>query len=401
MKQLKNVLKLLTGFMVLVAFFGLTACSEQQQAPQAEVKKEEKQVIVWKLAQTWGSGFPIFGDAVIKMADMVKAMSNGEMEIRIDSANKHKAAFGILDMVNAGQYEMGHSASYYWKGKDPSTMYFTTMPFGMIAPEQYAWFYYGGGMELMKKVYDKHGVYAFPGGNTSNQMGGWFRKEIKTLDDFNGLKMRIPGFAGEVLSKLGVVVTNIPPGELYTALDRGTIDALEWVGPSLDLNMGFQKIAPYYYTGWHEPATELQYLVNKGKFDALPKHLQEILTIAMEFSAYDMYARSYHESAVNWASIEKEYPEVKIRTFSPQIIAAMKKANAELLAEASASDPVFKEIFDSQTAYMKMARKWTEISDYAYLKDNLEESEPGSRHKPGARLLQAKGPYALETGKNI
>ncbi len=372
MKQLKHYGKLLTGFMVLVAFMGLTACSEQQQAPQAEAKKEEKQVIVWKLAQTWGTGFPIFGDAVIKMADMVKAMSNGEMEIRIDSSNKHKAAFGILDMVNAGQYEMGHSASYYWKGKDPSTMFFTTMPFGMIAPEQYAWFYYGGGMELMKKVYDKHGVYSFPGGNTSNQMGGWFRKEINTLDDFKGLKMRIPGFAGEVLSKLGVVVTNIPPGELYTALDRGTIDALEWVGPSLDLNMGFQKIAPYYYTGWHEPATELQFLVNKAKFDELPKHLQEILTIAMEFAAYDMYARSYHESAVNWASIEKEYPEVKIRTFSPKIIAAMKKANDELLAEASASDPTFKEILDSQRAYMKMARKWTAISDYAYLKDNLE-----------------------------
>jgi TRAP-type mannitol/chloroaromatic compound transport system substrate-binding protein len=372
MKHLKHFLKLLTGFMVLVAFLGLTACGEQQQAPQAAAKKEEKEVIVWKLAQTWGTGFPIFGDAVIKMADMVKAMSNGEMEIRIDSSNKHKAAFGILDMVNAGQYEMGHSASYYWKGKDANTMFFTTMPFGMIAPEQYAWFYYGGGMELMKKVYDKHGVYSFPGGNTGNQMGGWFRKEINTLDDLKGLKMRIPGFAGEVLSKLGVVVTNIPPGELYTALDRGTIDALEWVGPSLDLNMGFQKIAPYYYTGWHEPATELQFLVNKAKFDGLPKHLQEILTIAMQYAAYDMYARSYHESAVNWASIEKEYPDVKIRTFSPKIIAAMKKSNDELLAEAAAKDATFKEILDSQRAYMKMARKWTAISDYAYLKDNLE-----------------------------
>ncbi len=377
MKQLKNYIRLLMTLTVLLAFMGLTACGEkqqaaQQQAAQPQAQPAEKEVIVWKLAQTWGSGFPIFGDAVIKMADMVNAMSGGEMEIRIDSANKHKAAFGILDMVNAGQYEMGHSASYYWKGKDASTMFFTTMPFGMIAPEQYAWFYYGGGMELMQKVYDKHGVYSFPGGNTGNQMGGWFRKEINTLDDLQGLKMRIPGFAGEVLSKLGVVVTNIPPGELYTALDRGTIDALEWVGPSLDLNMGFQKIAPYYYTGWHEPATELQFMVNKAKFDALPAHLQEILKIAMEYAAYDMYARSYHESAVNWAAIEKDYPEVKIRTFSAEIISAMKQANQELLDEAAAADPTFKEIYDSQVAYMKMARKWTEISDYAYLKDNLE-----------------------------
>jgi TRAP-type mannitol/chloroaromatic compound transport system substrate-binding protein len=372
MKHLKHATKLLTGMVMLGSFLALNACAEKQQAAAPEAAPAQKEAIVWKLAQTWGTGFPIFGDAVINMAEMVKEMSGGELEIRIDSANKHKAAFGILDMVNAGQYEMGHSASYYWKGKDPSTMFFSTMPFGMIAPEQYAWFYYGGGMDLMKKVYDKHGVYAFPGGNTGNQMGGWFRKEINTLEDLNGLKMRVPGFAGEILSKLGVVVTNIAPGELYTALERGTIDALEWVGPSLDLNMGFQKIAPYYYTGWHEPATELQFMVNKAAFDSLPPHLQKILTIAMQYAAYDMYARSYHDSAVNWASIENEYPEVKIRTFSPEIIAAMKRINQELLAESAAADPMFAEILDSQNAYMKMARKWTEISDYAYLKDNLE-----------------------------
>ncbi len=326
----------------------------------------------WKLAQTWGTGFPIFGDAVIKMADMVKEMSNGEMEIRIDSSNKHKAAFGILDMVKAGQYEMGHSASYYWKGKDRNTLFFTTMPFGMIAPEQYAWFYYGGGMELMKEVYDRHGVYSYPGGNTSNQMGGWFQKEIKSLADLKGLKMRIPGFAGEVLAKLGVVVTNIAPGELYTALDRGTIDALEWVGPSLDLNMGFHKIAPYYYTGWHEPATELQFMVNSKKFDALPKHLQAIVETAMKLAAYDMYARSYNDSAENWDKIAADYPNVKIKTFPKEVIAAMKAENDKLLKETASKDPVFKKIYDAQTAYMKKARRWTEISDYAYLKDNLE-----------------------------
>src|SRR6056300_697865 len=253
MKQKKKALKLRAGFVALVSVLALSACGEKQQAAAPAESKVEKEVIVWKLAQTWGTGFPIFGDAVIKMADLVKEMSGGELEIRIDSANKHKAALGILDMVNAGQYEMGHSASYYWKGKDPNTMCFSTMPFGMIAPEQYAWFYYGGGMELMQKVYDEHGVYSFPGGNTGNQMGGWFRKEINTLEDLQGLKMRVPGFAGEVLSKLGAKPINIPSGELYTTLERNTIDALEWVGPGLDFRMGFHKIAPYYYTGWHEP----------------------------------------------------------------------------------------------------------------------------------------------------
>ena len=337
-------------------------------APKAEAAPKYR----WKLAMTWPTNFPIFGDAVLNMAKMVNEMSNGEMEIRIDSKNKHKAPLGILDMVKAGQYQMGHSASYYWKGKDMNTLFFTTMPFGMIAPEQYAWFYYGGGMELMKDVYDKHGVYSYPGGNTGNQMGGWFQKEINSLDDLKGLKMRIPGFAGEVLSQLGVVVTNIPAGELYTALDRGTIDALEWVGPSLDLNMGFHKIAPYYYTGWHEPATELQFMVNQKAFDKLPKHLQKIVEVAMELAAYDMYARSYNDSAVNLDKITKEYPNIKIKTFPKDVIAAMKAANEQLLEKYSAKDPEFKKIHDAQTAYMKMARRWTEISDYAYLKDNLE-----------------------------
>ncbi len=325
----------------------------------------------WKLAMTWPTHFPIVGDAVLTMADMVKAMSYGDMEIRVDSKNKHKAPFGVLDMVKAGQYEMGHSASYYWKGKDINTLFFTTMPFGMTAPEQFAWFYYGGGVELMKKVYDKHGVYSFLGGNTGNQMGGWFKKEIKSEKDLKGLKMRIPGFAGEVLAKLGVVVTNIPAGELYTALDRGTIDALEWVGPSLDLNMGFHKIAPFYYTGWHEPATELQFLVNKKKMDALPKHLQAIVETAMKYAAYDMYARSYHDSAVNWAKIQAEYPNIKIRTFPADIIAKMKVENEKLLQATAAKNAQFKEIYEAQKAYMKNVREWTRISDFAYLKDNL------------------------------
>ncbi|MCF6178471.1 MAG: TRAP transporter substrate-binding protein [Geopsychrobacter sp.] len=340
-------------------------------APEAQAA--DQKVYHWRLAMTWPTNFPIFGDAVKKMATMVKTMSNGRLLIRIYSKNKHKAPFGIFDMVRAGQYDMGHSASYYWKGKDPNTMFFTTMPFGMIAPEQYAWFYYGDGMKLMQEVYGKYGLYSFPGGNTGNQMGGWFRKEIKSSADLKGLKMRIPGFAGEVMSKLGVVVTNIAAGELYTALDRGTIDALEWVGPSLDLNMGFNKIAPFYYTGWHEPATELQFMVNQKKFDSLPADLQEILRVAMQYAAYDMYARSYNDSAVNWAKIQKDYPNIKVRTFPKEIIAKLKAENKKLLDEKAATNPLFKKILDSQRAYQKIAREWTRISDYAYLKDNLED----------------------------
>ena len=320
-----------------------------------------------KMAETWPTNFPIFGDAPRNMAAMAEKMSNGRLKITIDSKNKHKAPLGIFDMVRAGQYDLGHSASYYWKGKVPNTLYFTTMPFGMTAPEQYSWFYYGGGMELMQKVYDKYNLLSFPGGNTGNQMGGWFQKEINSLDDLKGLKMRIPGFAGEVIAKLGAKPTNIPPGELYTSLERRTIDALEWVGPSLDLRMGFHKIAPYYYTGWHEPGTELQSLVNKRTWKKLPADLQEILRVAMRTAAYDMYAQSYHESALNLEEIEKNYKNVQIKSFPEEVMTAMRKANTELLAEKAAKDPLAKEILDSQANYMKKVRRWTEISDKAYL----------------------------------
>ena len=305
------------------------------------------------------------------MATLVETMSDGKFTIRIDASNKHKAALGILDMVKGGQYDMGHSASYYWKGKDIDTLPFTTMPFGMTTPEQYAWFYYGGGMELMKKAYAKHGVLSFPGGNTGNQMGGWFRKEINTVADLQGLKMRVPGFAGEVMAKLGLSVTNIAPGELYTSLERGTIDALEWVGPGMDISMGFHKIAPYYYTGWHEPATELQFLVNEKSFEKLPKDYQQILLTAMRVSAYDMYIQNYDMSAKAWSTMLTEFPDIKVKTFPKDVMDAMKKANADLLEEVKKESPIVKEVLESQEAYQKQARKWTEMSDFLYLKDNL------------------------------
>jgi TRAP-type mannitol/chloroaromatic compound transport system substrate-binding protein len=320
-----------------------------------------------KLAETWGPNFPIFGDASKNMAAMAEKMSNGRLQIVIHSSNKHKSPFGIFDMVKSGQYDMGHSASYYWKGKVPASMYFTTMPFGMIAPEQYAWFYYGGGMELMDELYAQYNLMSFPGGNTANQMGGWFQKEINSVDDLQGLKMRIPGFAGEVLASLGAKPTNIPPGELYTALDRGTIDALEWVGPSLDLRMGFHKIAPFYYTGWHEPGAELQFLINRKKFNALPADLQEILRVSMKAASYDMYAQSMHESGKNWSTMTEEFPNIKVKTFPDEVIAALKVANEALLKESAANDPFAAKVLSSQREYLAKIRQWTNMSDKAYL----------------------------------
>lgn len=352
-------------FMLLLSAVLLVACGEEAVNNQESTAKQE--TIKWRLAETWPTNFPIFGDAAKQMVQNIKEMSGGRLVITIDSKNKHKAALGIFDFVKSGQYQMGHSASYYWKGKDINTLFFTTMPLGMITAEQYAWYYYGGGEELAKKVYDKHGIMSFPGGNTGNQMGGWFKKEINSVDDLKGLKMRIPGFAGDVLAKLGAKPTNIPPGELYTALERNTIDALEWVGPSLDLRMGFHKIAPFYYTGWHEPATELQFMINKKAFEKLPADLQAIVKIAVKEAAFQVTAQSYHESAVNWDTMKSEYPNIQVKSFPEPVMTALKKANTELLAEFEAKGGLTAEIIKSQRDYMKKARTWTNISDKAYL----------------------------------
>jgi TRAP-type mannitol/chloroaromatic compound transport system substrate-binding protein len=330
-----------------------------------------EKVYKFTMATTWGETVSPLFDTAQNMADMANKMSNGRIEIKIDSANKHKAPLGILDMVKGGQYDMGHSASYYWKGKDINTLPFTSMPFGLTSPEQYAWFYRGGGMELMKKVYDKHGVLSFPGGSTGVQMGGWFKKEINTLEDLKGLKMRIPGFAGEIMAKLGVQVTNLAPGELYTSLERGTIDALEWVGPSMDIGMGFHKIAPYYYTGWHEPASEMHFIINTKKFEKLPDDLKEIMLNAIRLSAYDMYIQNYDMNATAWQQMKAGYPNIQIKTLPKAIMDEMKKVNKELRNEMGAKSPLLKEVLDSQDAYMKKVREWTIISDYLYLKDNL------------------------------
>ncbi|WP_221798455.1 TRAP transporter substrate-binding protein [Oceanobacter mangrovi] len=320
-----------------------------------------------KLAETWAAGTPILGDASKNMAKLAEEMSNGRLQIQIDSANKHKAPFGVFDMVRSGQYDLGHSTSYYWKGKVPNTLFFSSMPFGMMTTEQYAWFYRGDGMKLMQEVYAPFNLLSFPGGNSDIQMGGWFKKEINSLDDLQGLKMRIPGFAGEIFARVGASPVNIAPGEMAMALERGTIDALEWVGPAFDLRMGFQKIAPYYYTAWHEPGSETQFLVNKQKWESLPQDLRVILETAFRVAAFDMYVQAIDANAVAWEAMLKDNPDIKVRDLPKPVMDAMRKANDELLAEMTQKDELAKRIVESQAEYLKKVRAWTDISVKAYL----------------------------------
>ncbi len=328
-----------------------------------------------KLAHTWPKGFPIFATSVDDYAEMVGEMSDGRIEIKVDSRNKHKAAFGIFDFVKNGQYDIGQSASYYYGGKDPDTLFFTTMPFGMTALEQYAWFHEGGGLELANEVYAKHNIEVMTGGNTTMQMGGWFRDEIKSIEDLKGLKMRIPGFGGKVMAGVGAVPTNIPPGELYQALERGTIDALEWVGPSLDLRMGFHKIAPFYYTGWHEPSTELMYFFNKEKMDSLPAWASSILLNAAKLTGFNMTLQSQHESSENWAAMKSEYPNIEVKNFPPEVIEALRKSNNDLITAEESRSPLAAKIVASQSDYLKKVRRWTEIGDWSYLSNVANQAK--------------------------
>ncbi len=341
--------------------------NNKAEASKAKVDTKDKKV-VWKLAMTWPSTLTPLASPTHNLAKMVSDMTNGNFKIIVHGKEKHKAPLGILDFVKNKQYEIGHSGSYYWKGKDINTIWFTTIPFGMTMKEQYSWFYYGDGMRYMKKVYDKFGVLNFPGGNTGVQMGGWFKKEINTVEDLKGIKMRIPGLAGEVMAKLGVSVTNIPAGELYTSLDRGTIDALEWVGPGMDIKMGFHKVAPYYYTGWHEPASEMQFMVNKEAFDKLPKNYQNILITAMKASASDMYYENFHASSEAWAKMKTEFPNIKVKSFPQPVMQKMKDATDEVLNNYASKDKIFKAIYKNQKAYIKKARQWSKMGEYGYIK---------------------------------
>jgi TRAP-type mannitol/chloroaromatic compound transport system substrate-binding protein len=324
----------------------------------------------WKLAMTWPKTLTPLVTPPLQLAQKVKEMSGGNFIIKVDGKGKHKAPLGILNLVKSRQYQMGHTSSYYYKGLDMATALLTTIPFGMTTAEQHAWYYYGGGKELTKKVYDKFQIDSYPGGNTGVQMGGWFRKEIKSLEDLKGLKMRIPGMAGEIFSKLGVAVTNIPGGELYTALDMGTVDAVEWVAPSLDIKMGFHKIAPFYYTGWHEPASDMHFFVNQKAFAKLSKENQTILTTAIRAVSADMYSDNYYQNIVAWEKMKKEYPNIKVKTFPKEVLKAMKKANDQIMQEYGKQNALFKEIYNSQLAFMKKAREWTKISDYDFIKIN-------------------------------
>ena len=320
-----------------------------------------------KLAQSYEISMPVVGDAAKRVADLADQMSGGRLKISIDTPSKHKAAFAIYDLVSGGKYDMGYTAAYYYKDTNSANMLFTTVPFGMTKDEWSAWYYFGGGKQLAEKFYAKSGLKVFNVLNSGMQMGGWFKKEINSPEDLKGLKLRISGLGAEVMNRLGVAIATIPLNELQTALQMGTIDAVEWANPALDMDLGFYKVANYYYTGWQEPASEQQIVISLSAWERLPADLRAILDAAIAKVREQASNDAFYKNAILWDEMKKRYPNVQIRSFSPEIMRALRNATDEILAEESEKNPDFKEIWESQKAFLTKARTWTKMGDFTYI----------------------------------
>jgi len=249
----------------------------------------EKTQFKWKMVTSWPKNFPGLGVGAENLANLINILSNNRIKIKVFGANELIPPLEVFDFVSKGGAELGHSGAYYWKGKNPGCQFFSSVPFGLNAQEMNAWLYYGGGLKLWEKLYDPFNLIPKPAGNTGAQMGGWFNKEIKSLSDLQGLKMRIPGLGGEVLSRAGGVPVTLAGAEIFTALQTGIIDATEWVGPYNDRAFGLHKAAKYYYfPGWHEPGPTIECLVNKTAYNLLPPDLQLIVDTACKAINIDM-----------------------------------------------------------------------------------------------------------------
>lgn len=345
--------------------FAIRSCGGQNFAQDHSANIINRKKYKWKMVTTWPPNFPALGEGCTLFAEWVKEMSDGRMDIQVFGGGELVPALEAFNAVRGGAAEIGHGAGYYWKGVLPAAQFFASIPFGMNAQQMNAWLLSGGGQELWDEIYAEFNLVPFPGGNSGVQMGGWFNREINTIDDFKGLKMRIPGVGSSVLKKVGGAPVLIPGGELYTGLERGVIDATEWIGPYHDYKMGFHQIAKYYYTpGWHEAGTNLEFFINKEKFDKLPTDLQQILRTA----AYRVNHWVLSEfEAKNTLYLEKLIEEkVDIRRFSDDILARLRTINEEAIEEEIADDPLARKAYNSYDTFRKKTARWSELTEKVF-----------------------------------
>jgi TRAP-type mannitol/chloroaromatic compound transport system substrate-binding protein len=321
--------------------------------------------VQWRLASSFPRSLDtIFGAAEV-MAERVEAMTDGQFRIRVYPAGEIVPALQVLDAVQRGTVQVGQTASYYYIGKDPALAFDTCVPFGLTARQQAAWLLEGGGLELLNRRFADFDIVSVPGGNTGVQMGGWFSRPMLSLADLRGLKMRIPGMGGAVMERLGVATQTIAGGEIYTALERGAIDATDWVGPYDDEKLGFHKVAKvYHYPGWWEPGPSLSFYFHRQALDEIPAAYREILRAACAEAGVAMQTRY---DARNPAALQRiRESGVDVRPFTDDLMAGARAASRALLEEEAARDPGYREIYDSWEAFRKASFAWFATAEQAY-----------------------------------
>jgi len=353
-------------YISLAVLFLLAGCGQSGIEGGENTSLEQKQYN-WRLVTAWPKNYPGLGMAPERIADLVEEMSNGQMKITVYGAGEQVPAFGVFDAVSSGSHQMGHSGGYFWKGKVPAAQFFTGVPFGLTADEINAWTNRGGGLELWREIYEPFNIYPIPAGNTGTQMFGWFNKEINSLEDIKGLKMRIPGIGGEVLKRAGGIPVTLPGGELFTALQTGVIDATEWVGPYNDLTFGFQQTAKYYYyPGWHEPGSMLELLINKDAWDSLPKHLQVIIETASKAVNQDIldeYTARNNKALRELVDVHG----VELRRLPDDVIVEFKIIANEILEENASEDETVNKVYQSYLKFKNEVSEYHKVSEDAFV----------------------------------
>jgi TRAP-type mannitol/chloroaromatic compound transport system substrate-binding protein len=341
---------------------GLAAAATAVASPAIAQSMPE---LKWRLTSSYPRNLDALYGACELFTKAVSEATDHRFQITAFPSPEIVPGLQAADAVSAGNVEMAQTASYYYFGKDPTFAFGTAVPFGLNARMQTAWMLHGGGMELMNEFYQRFNIYGIPCGNTGCQMGGWFRREVRTPAELKGIKMRIGGFAGTVMEELGVQPTQIAGGELYQALERGTIDAAEWVGPYDDERLGLFTVAPvYYYPGWWEAGPMLHHFINLNKWNALPKAYQTVIRAASELAATWMLAKY---DAENPAALERLRAKgIQLRPFSQAIMEASYKAANEVFARTSAGNPTFKKVYDSMQAFRGSQYFWWQVAEYSY-----------------------------------
>lgn len=329
----------------------------------------------WKMVTTWPKNFPGLGYAAENFARYVNEMSAGRLTVQVYGAGEIVPALEVFDAVSGGVADAGHGAAYYWKGKLPSSVFFTAVPFGLNAQEMNGWLQYGGGLELWQEAYEPYNLVPMAGGSTGVQMAGWFNKEINSIEDLKGLKMRIPGLAGEVFAAAGGTAVRIAGGELYTSMQTGVIDALEWVGPYNDLAFGFQEVARYYYyPGWHEPGSILEFVVNKDSLEALPEDLQAIVKYAARASNQEMLDEYTARNNAALQSLVNEH-NVQLRRLPDDVLQALWRGSQQVMSELVATDSMAAKVYKSYSEFYKGVRNYHHISEQSYI--NMRDTVMG------------------------